>query len=115
MMAITIREQMTAIKAQIDALKAEYSEEYVWGVRWDDADLSVGHIFPASRVWDDGDPTDELCSGTSCIQDTHLRCISETNYYVGTAYIVCGLHAGYGEDPGEILMSECEIMAVPTV
>src|ERR1051326_4307761 len=72
MMAITIREQMTAIKAQIDALKAEYSEEYVWGVRWDDADLSVGHIFPASRVWDDGDPTDELCSGTSCIQDTPI-------------------------------------------
>lgn len=102
--------EIETIVTQIETLKAEYSDELIWGIRWDVAGLEVGHVFEASHVWDDGEMTDEMLKGTCVIQDTHISRI--VGIYPGTPYIVCGYNAGYGEDAGEVILSECEIMAV---
>src|SRR5690349_1690277 len=100
-------EQMSRIAAQIETLAQQYSESYTWGVRWDVAGLPVGHIFPPSRRWEDNQVTGDVLPGTSCTEVDGLKYITEFNYYEGTPYIVCGIHAGYGEDCGEVLLSEC--------
>ena len=102
------------ILKQIETLKADYGESLIWGVRYDVAGLPVSHIFDASRVWDDGKPTEETLSGTSVLQETHIACVigGYCTDAQPTAYIVCGYHAGYGEDAGEIILSECEVIAV---
>jgi len=103
---------MQEVKSRIERMKMKFAEHYVWGIRFDVAGLPVGHQFPASRVWANDEPTDEILDGTSCIQDTHLNAITATNFYVGTPYIVCGEHAGYGADRGEVLIRDCEVMAL---
>ena len=100
-----------AVKTRIDRMKLQFAEHYTWGIRFDVASLPVGHQFPASRVWANDEPTGETLAGTSCIEDTHLHAITRTNLYAGTPYIVCGEHAGYGQDRGEVLLRDCEIMA----
>lgn len=102
----------STIRRRIEELKLKFADHYVWGVRFDVPGLKVGDVFPISRVWTDGEPTDETLLGTACIQDTHLHCITSTNLYDGTCYIVCGEDMGYGQDCGEILIGECEVMAV---
>ncbi len=102
---------LKTIAAQIETLKADYSDEYTWGVRWDDAGLPVGHVFSESRVWADDQPTGEYLNGTSVIAASGLRHIKAGNHYMGVPYIVCGIETGYGEDAGEVILTECEIMA----
>lgn len=99
------------VAADIARVSADYPD-YVWGIRFDSPGLPIGHIFPASRVWDDGEVTDDFCDGTSCLAADYVARFRLQ--YFGTPYIVCGIHAGYGQDSGEILMSECEIMAFVT-
>ena len=101
--------QMKTTAERIEALKSAHDQTLIWGVRWDVSGLEVGHIFDDSRVWDDGEIVEgEYLSGTSAVQD---NCLSHNLHsYEGIPYIVCGYHAGYGEDPGEIILSECEVM-----
>ena len=106
--------QMKNTAERIEALKSAHDQTLIWGVRWDVSGLEVGHIFDASRVWDDGEIVEgEYLSGTSAVQDTHINRSNLADYctvYSPTAYIVCGYHAGYGEDIGEVILSECEVM-----
>ena len=105
--------EIKTLSDRIKALKAEYDESLVWGVRWDAPGFPVGHIFDASRVWDDGEVVEgEYLNGTCVISESGLHNVTEFNFYIGTAYIVCGYHAGYGEDEGEVILSECEVMEV---
>lgn len=104
-----------SITEQIETLKAEFSEDLIWGVRFDNAGLEVGHIFDASREWADGELTGETLKGTCVLQDSHLHLIRNGSDYPGTPYIVCGYFVSYGEDTGEVVLSECEIMAVLSV
>lgn len=108
---MTTREEINRIAAEIENLRGEYDAEYVWGVRFDAPGLEVGHTFDASRVWVDGEPTDEYLPGTCVVPSTHLhkRCVLD---YPGTAYIVCGNLAAYGEDCGEVILTDCEVMAL---
>lgn len=104
--------ELKNIAAQIDTLKAEYDESLIWGVRFDAAGLEIGHVFDASRVWDDGEAADDLLNGTSVVQDTHVVRVGANYLNLGTPYIVCGYMAGYGEDRGEVILTECEVMEV---
>ena len=102
---------MQAIIDRIKKLTAEYSDDYCWAVRWDAPGLPIGHIFPPSRVWDDGTPTDETLAGTSAIEAKYLSRIKDG--YEGVPYIVCGINVAWGQDEGEVVLSECEVMAIP--
>jgi len=97
------------IRNTIKALADEYSDELAWGVRYDVAGLPVGHVFPASRVWVDGDPTDELLKGTCAVS---VKAVSSKSIYPGAAYIVCGYRETGETDRGEVVLSECEVMAL---
>jgi hypothetical protein len=97
-------------------------DEWTWyGLRCCDDDLIVGDRMPASRVWDDGEPTDEYCPGASCLKVAHdgigpahiLGKLDQLQTYIGTRVYLCGGHyASYGDDPGEIVISDARVVDV---
>jgi hypothetical protein len=101
------------LQSVIDALKGDYPETCVWGVRWDEQEFPVGHLFADSRVWDDNEPTEETLNGTCAIRDGHLLRALRTTCYYGRPYVVCGRLSTYGQDEGEVVLCECEVMALP--
>lgn len=106
-------EKLQTIQATIETLASEYAAHYTWAVRWDEPGLPVGHVFPPSRVWVDGEPTEETLPGTSAIAAKDLqRVVSRMNYYTGQPYIVCGELSLYGEDLGEVILRDCEVIAI---
>lgn len=112
-MTTEMKTQIKNLISQIETLKSEYDESLVWGVRCDVAGLPIGHIFEASYVWDDGKWTDEMLKGTCVVEDKFVA-REAAAYLAGypQAYVVCGYHAGYGEDQGEVILTECEVMAI---
>ena len=92
-----------------------------YGVRCCDDDLARGDKVPASRVWDDGEPTDEMLAGASCLKVAHdgigpahiLDHLARLSSYVGDhVYLVGGHYASYGEDDGEIVIEDAVVIDV---
>ena len=93
-------------------------EKWTWyGVRCCDDLLSVGDTVPNSRVWDDGEPTDEMLDGASCIKVAHdgigPELFDMVSSYVGEhVYLIAGHYASYGEDDGEIIIRDAVVVDV---
>lgn len=94
-----------------------------WGIRVveDAGDLKPGDKIPASRVWDNGDPTDQLLNGSSTIgiNGTSEKAINDAlkqagigqpgawNYYYGKdVLLVKGSDWHSGEDAGERIIED---------
>ena len=97
------------------------------GIRVEDVDtpLGVGDDLPPSRVWIDGELTDELLDGTStygvngsggvgrALKDMGLsRERGEHGYYGNVIYLVAGDRASVGEDFGERVIKDAKVIAV---
>jgi hypothetical protein len=100
------------VKKTISKLAKGLNGDLTWGVRFDNPDLPVGHIFPPSRVWADNLVTDDVLPGTSIIRADRLDVLSKTGYF-GTPYIVAGWRVNNvcPSDEGEEIVEECEVMA----
>ncbi|MCC6483334.1 MAG: hypothetical protein IT209_00680 [Armatimonadetes bacterium] len=97
----------------------QYADDLVFGVRWDTPGLLVGHIFPPSREWMDNTVTDETLPGTCILRlSTAFKVLEhDPDRYVGVPYLVAGwqctgLDDARTFDPGEEVVSDCEIIAV---
>lgn len=78
--------------------------EYV-GIRVQDSiPFEMGEMSHVSNVWIDGDDTGEELPGV-CVIDARLAHLA-VNYFGDHAAIVCGNHAEYGEDDGELIISD---------
>lgn len=83
--------------------------------RVDPKKYAVGDKLPASRVWDDGSPTDEILPGTSCtcIESKIAEYVDYCLLEYGTAYVyevdghLCGVD---GYDDGEQILTDCTIV-----
>ena len=74
----------------------------------------VGDIAKRSRVWVDGEPTDELLSGASAISKDKLS-YTYDGYegYLGDTILILGSNnAEGGNDPGEIVMIDAIILDI---
>jgi len=100
------RDEIRQALREAKALRADYA--YV-AVRVQTGTVSVGDILAPSHVWVDGDPTDETLPGTCAF------CSAPTDgtKYMGDCLIVVGGDiAEYGEDDGEIIIEDAEVLAV---
>lgn len=92
------------------------------GIRMDDAAYAVGEILPASRVWDDGEPTEDEMGGTSAVEVCReripteadvARALKASRIYIGRyLYVLTADNCGWGEDAGEIVMRKARVLAV---
>jgi hypothetical protein len=86
-----------------------------WALRVDSGDL-----LPPSRVWVDGDPTDDLLPGTSALRigfalsdDLVGRTLRAAGGYLGARVaLVAGRILDDGEDAGEVVLDSPEVIAV---
>ena len=88
-----------------------------FGIRIDcDVDYKVGDFAADSRVWDDGNATDDTLDGTSCIGvninniDKSVKLVN--SYYGNRVYIVAGNVMEYGEDAGEYIIQNAKVIAI---
>lgn len=97
-----------------------------WGLRADcGIDYEVGDIAAPSRVWSDGEPTDHTLDGTSAVavdslaaraarsvRDEYLPSIMSSVDGSPVIVLLCAEWARAGEDPGEIVMRDAEVVQV---
>lgn len=96
-----------------------YDYEFV-GVRVQEQPFELGEVDHKSKVWVDGDETEEDLPGLCTLR---IRSAGEARDIVDTACIlygygdyhcaiVCGNQGEYGEDAGEIILADpvCEIV-----
>lgn len=106
----TLAEQIVAAVQQ--ARRDEVAEKI--GLRVDDGvDLRVGQMLDDSRIWIDGEPTDETLDGTCAIDTTDLpRALQmAASYYGDRVSIIIGTYAETGEDDGEIIIRRAQVYA----
>lgn len=78
------------------------------GVRRDDDAYAVGDILPPSRLWDDGEPTEEVLDGTSAIDPRKAPLLSQ---YLGRyLYLLAGDYHTYGQDEGEVILRPAKVI-----
>lgn len=71
--------------------------------------VKVGQILEPSFVWVDGEITDEQLDGTSGIAlDSNPSC----GYMGDCIAIIAGDESAYGEDAGEIIINNAEVISV---
>lgn len=96
-----------------------------FGLRAADDVLAVGDTCPASRVWDNGDPTDEMLDGTSATRialsgynDDAVRAALEAAesanapYHAAHHYVIAADSMEYGEDVDEVVLRNAVVVAV---
>ena len=87
----------------IEAAKAEYGWDSI-GIRiQEDIPFTVGPINHVSRVWIDGEETEEELPGICAISATCINILCKA----ATCDVV-----QYGDDLGEVIMSDAEVVEV---
>lgn len=97
----------------------EQGEYEYYGIRVDDGvDYKLGDQAADSRIWIDGDATEDTLDGTSCIGirsedgiETALQLADA--YYGDRVYLIGGNSMTYGEDAGEYVIQDATVVAIP--
>lgn len=111
-------ERRSAMKAQeiIDIMNENGYAYY--GIRVDDnVNYKVGDYTANSRVWVDGEVTEEELDGTSCVgfqyEDEIESALEIANSYFGNCvYVIAGNDMEYGEDSGEYVIKDAVVIAI---
>lgn len=97
---------------EIKALMDEYSEEYgIVAIRTQEEEFEMGTICHNSRVWIDGEETDEELDGVCGTVVKGLEYHLDT-YYGDHVAIIAGDYYGYGEDPYEVIIRDAEVINI---
>lgn len=88
------------------------------GIRLDDEAYEEGDILPVSRVWDNGEPTEDVLDGTSVIGLYWHRMLRSRKaaealvalYPYRHAYLVIGMFGENGEDEGELIIRNAKVV-----
>lgn len=99
------------------AIEADEKHE-IFAIRTQDVPFEAGRIDHKSLVWIDGEMTDEKLDGV-CATDIDLDDIarsltrhSRSGYYGEHVAILAGGHSMSGEDAGEIIMENPDVIAI---
>ena len=96
------------------------SYEY-YGIRIEDrVEYNIGDYTNKSRIWDNGNPTENTLNGTSCIGIPYnsclediVRAITTAGIYYGTScYLIAGNSMEFGEDAGEYIIQNAEVVEI---
>ena len=102
------------IKEDIKNIAEELSEEYEYvGIRIQDVPFELGALNHNSRVWVDGEETEEELNGACAISVTARGWERLVDMYYGDHIaIIVGDTAKYGEDAGEIIIEDAEVVRI---
>lgn len=86
----------------------------------DNVIYNVGDCVADSRIWDDGEPSDETLDGTCCIglasdanaDDIDAALEAADNYFGDKVYLIAGDGMEYGEDSGEYVIRNAVVIAI---
>ena len=101
-------EMIKNIKKVAEELGLSWDYEFV-GVRVQEQDFELGTIEHLSHVWDNGDDTGVELDGI-CV--CSLDRLGVNNYFGDHVAIICGNEAEYGEDDGELIIRDAEVVKV---
>lgn len=101
-------EMIKNIKKVAEEMGLSWDYEFV-GVRVQEQDFELGTIEHLSHVWDNGDDTGVELDGI-CV--CSLDRLGVNNYFGDHVAIICGNDAEYGEDDGELIIRDAEVVKV---
>ena len=106
---MTKAEAIKNIIDRIDEIQDAYDYGYI-GIRVSDNKFSEGETLNNSFVWVDGEMTDEELDGTCAIM---LKDAKLANAYYGDHVAIIGSDSmEYGQDLGEIILRDAEVLEV---
>jgi len=79
------------------------------GIRVQEQPFELGKIEHASKVWDDGEETDEELDGI-CVIDANDY--NEPSYFGYHIAVICGDEAEHGNDRGELIISDPVVVEI---
>ena len=98
-------------KDKIQEKIGEYKKQYDYvGVRRQSHPFELGKMEHRSHEWVNGEDTGEELEGVSCVGPKGIDCIDD--YYGNNLAIIGGYTAEYGEDPGEIVIGDAEVLEI---
>lgn len=101
-------EMIESIKKIAEEMDLSWDYGFV-GVRVQEQEFELGAIEHLSHVWDNGDDTGvELDGVCACKLDR----LGVNQYFGGHVAIICSNEAEYGEDDGEIIIRDAEVVKV---
>lgn len=106
---MTKNEAIESILNRIEEIIEESEFEYI-GIRVQEDEFVKGEILDNSYVWIDGEPTDEELDGTCAVMLKDAE--SAKGYFGDHIAIIGGNNMEYGEDLGEIIIKNAEVMEV---
>lgn len=101
-------EMIKNIKKVAEEMGLSWDYEFV-GVRVQEQEFELGTIEHLSHVWDNGDDTGVELDGI-CV--CSLDRMGVNNYFGDHVAIICGNEAEYGEDDGELIIRDAEVVKV---
>lgn len=101
-------EMIENIKKIAEEMDLSWDYEFV-GVRVQEQEFELGTIEHLSHVWDNGDDTGVELDGI-CV--CSLDRLGSNNYFGDHVAIICGNEAEYGEDDGELIIRDAEVVKV---
>lgn len=101
-------EMIENIKKIAEEMELSWNYEFV-GVRVQEQEFELGTIEHLSHVWDNGDDTGVELDGI-CV--CSLDRMGVNNYFGDHVAIICGNEAEYGEDDGELIIRDAEVVKV---
>lgn len=106
---MTKAEAIKNIINRIEEIEDAYDYGYI-GIRVSENEFTEGEILDNSFVWVDGKMTDEELDGTCAIM---LKDAKLANAYLGDhVAIIGGNNMEYGQDLGEIILRDAEVLEV---
>lgn len=106
---MTKKEAIESILNRIDEIRENSEYEYL-GVRVQEKEFKEGEILDNSFVWIDGEATSEELDGTCAVK---LEDAELANGYFGEHVAIIGSNSmEYGQDLGEIILRDAEVMEV---
>lgn len=106
---MTKREAIENVMNRIAEIKESAEYEYI-GVRVQENEFTEGEVLDPSFVWVDGEMTDEELDGTCAVR---LEDAELANGYFGDHVAIIGSNSmEYGQDLGEIILRDAEVLEV---
>lgn len=103
------KEIAMSIKNRIDEIRDQYCFDKI-GIRVQDSEFVEGQILDNSFVWVDGEPTDEELDGTCALTLEDADLIQD--YFGEHVAIIGGDFGEYGQDEGELIIKDAEVLEV---
>jgi hypothetical protein len=81
-------------------------------VRVQEVPFELGEMSHVSHRWDDGDDTGEELDGVCGTAVNAIKANARTTYYGEHLAVIAGNHYTYGEDAGEVVISDPQVIAI---